>query len=111
MEDPEDVAYGSGMRQLSLVKWGLPFVAVMTLVFLTWGIGRSFAAGRVHRAAVEAREVHLYQQLSNRDGVLESQRRIYIERIRKLEAQISQKEQELAALRMRASGATLTTSP
>ncbi len=90
---------------------GLPFVAAVGLVLLMWGIGRSWATNRVHRAEVEAREVHLYQQLSNRDGVLESQRRLYIERIRKLEAQIRQQNQDLAALRMRGISATLTTSP
>jgi hypothetical protein len=96
---------------LSLVKWGLPFVAAVVLVLLIWGIGRSWATNSVHRAEVEAREVHLYQQLSNRDGVLESQRRIYIERIRKLEAQIRQKEQEISALRTRSSALSPPTAP
>jgi hypothetical protein len=99
------------MARLSPAKWGLPFVAAVLLVLLLWGIGRSFAADRVRRAEVEAREVHLYQQLANREGVLESQRRIYIERFRKLEALIRQKDQEIATLRMRATGAGPTTSP
>jgi hypothetical protein len=94
-----------------LTRWGLPFVAAVVLVLLMWGIGRSSATARVLRAEVEAREVHLFRQLSNRDGVLESQRRIYIERIRKLEAQIRQKEQEIAALRTRSTAVYATTAP
>jgi hypothetical protein len=48
--------------------------ALFTQVAWAWGL----AADR-HRRAREsvARESYLYQQLSNRDGVLESQRRIY----------------------------------
>lgn len=72
------------------------------LLLLVWAsVERSVAADRVRRAEVEAREGHLYRQLSNRDAILESQRRIYLERIRRLEAQLWGKDQEISALRAR----------
>jgi hypothetical protein len=85
------------------MRWGRALVVVSLLAFLVWAtVGRSVAADRVRRAEVEAREGHLYRQLSDRDAVLESQRRIYIERIRKLEAQLRDKDREISALRIRA---------
>jgi hypothetical protein len=84
-------------------RWGPVFVVASLLVFLVWGVvQRSVAADRVRRAEVEVREGHLYRQLSNRDAVLDSQRRIYLERIRRLEAQLREKDQEVSALRTRA---------
>jgi hypothetical protein len=69
------------------------------LLFLVWAsVERSVAADRVRRAEVEAREGYLYRQVSNRDAILESQRRIYLERIRRLEAQLWGKDQEISAL-------------
>jgi hypothetical protein len=69
------------------------------LLFLVWAsVERSVAADRVWRAEVEAREGYLYRQVSNRDAILESQRRIYLERIRRLEAQLWGKDQEISAL-------------
>lgn len=61
-----------------------------------WG----FTADR-HRQAQEivARESYLHRQLASRDAVLESQRRIYTERVRRLEAQLRQREQDIAVLR------------
>jgi hypothetical protein len=60
------------------------------------------AADRHRRSGeIAAREPYLYQQLANRDAVLESQRRIYVERVRTLEAQIRQREQDVAVLRER----------
>jgi hypothetical protein len=70
------------------------------LVLLLWGaVERSAAAERLRRAASDAREVHLSRQIADRTAVLESQRRIYVERFRKLEVQIRQKDQEIARLR------------
>jgi hypothetical protein len=37
----------------------------------------------------------------DRDAVLESQRRIYVERVRRLEVQVREREQDIAALRAR----------
>ena len=77
------------------------------LIVLVWAtVERSVAADRVRRAEVEAREGHLYRQLSNRDAILETQRRIYVERIRRLEAALWRKDQEISALRIRAVPAT-----
>jgi hypothetical protein len=56
---------------------------------------------RAHEIA--AREPALYRQLAARDAVLESQRRIYMERLRRLEAQIRDREHDVAALRARLS--------
>jgi|RhiMetdeSRZDD1v2_1073273.scaffolds.fasta_scaffold00643_5 hypothetical protein len=84
-------------------------VVILAAVFILASVGALFiqvawawglAADR-HRRAREsvARESYLYQQLSNRDGVLESQRRIYMERLRRLEAQLRERERDLAVLR------------
>jgi hypothetical protein len=82
--------------------WGRALLGVGLLLFLVWAsVERSVAADRVRRAEVEAREGHLYRQLSNRDAILESQRRIYLERIRRLELQLWAKDQEISALRAR----------
>lgn len=73
------------------------------LILLAWGaVGRSSAADRVRRAEIEAREAHLYQRLANAEAVLESQRQIYMERFRRLEVRIRQKDEEINALRTRA---------
>ena len=80
--------------------WGRALLVAGLLLFLVWAsIERSVAAEGVRRAEVEARELHLYRQLSNRDAILESQRRVYLERIRRLEAQLWGKDQEISALR------------
>jgi uncharacterized protein HemX len=75
------------------------------LVFFVWGVGGlGFAGDRVRRAEeTETREGHLYRQIADRDAVLESQRRIYMERFRKLETELRQKEQEITAMRARLS--------
>jgi uncharacterized protein HemX len=75
------------------------------LVFVVWGVGGlGFAGDRVRRAEeTETREGHLYRQIADRDSVLESQRRIYVERFRKLETELRQKEQEIIAMRARLS--------
>jgi uncharacterized protein HemX len=85
------------------LAWTLALTAASLLILLAWGAGgRSFAADRVRRAEIEAREVHLYQRLANGEAVLESQRQIYMERFQRLEARIRQKDQEIHALRTRA---------
>jgi hypothetical protein len=56
-----------------------------------------------HRRANEdaAHQSYLYHQLADRDAVLESQRRIYVERVRRLEAQVRDREQDIGLLRAR----------
>jgi hypothetical protein len=46
--------------------------------------------------------VQLLQRIANGEAVLESQRLIYMERFRRLEARIRQKDEEIDALRIRA---------
>jgi hypothetical protein len=89
------------LRRRALVTLAVVFILAGVGVLFTqaawaWGL----AADR-HRRAQEsvARESYLYQQLSSRDAVLESQRRIYMERFRRLEAQLRERERDLAALR------------
>jgi hypothetical protein len=87
----------------SLITWTLAFTGASLLILLAWGaVGGSFAADRVRRAEIEAREGHLYQRLANGEAILESQRKIYMERFRRLEARIRQKEEEINVLRIRA---------
>ncbi len=91
------------LTRRSLVAWTLAITGASLLILLAWGaVGRSSAADRVRRAEIEAREAHLYQRLANAEAVLESQRQIYMERFRRLEVRIRQKDEEINALRTRA---------
>lgn len=73
---------------------------LLTLTFL--GGARAWTSDGHRRAQEsEARQSFLHQQLANKDAVLESQRRIYIERVKRLEAQVREREQEVAELRAR----------
>jgi hypothetical protein len=63
---------------------------------------------RAHEIA--AREPDLYRQLAARDAILESQRRVYMERFRKLEALVRDREQDVAVLRARL-GVAIGVSP
>jgi hypothetical protein len=85
------------------VRWLYAVAVAGLLLFLVGAtVERSVAADRVRRAEVESREGHLYRQLANRDAVLESQRRIYLERIRRLEAELWGKDQAISVSRTRA---------
>jgi hypothetical protein len=95
----------------TLARWVCGVTVAGLVAVAVWAtVEWSVAADRVRRADVEAREGHLYRQISAGGAVLESQRRIYIERIRKLEADLWGKDQEIAALRMRAAQATQAAS-
>jgi hypothetical protein len=98
-------------RRRTLVASGLALmVASLLVLFIEGARARTLAVDRHCRAQeIEAREVDLYRQLTNRDVVLESRRRIYIERLRKLETQIQQNDQQIFALRERL--VTITSSP
>lgn len=54
---------------------------------------------RIHE--LQARETQLYEQLAQKDAQRESQRQIYIGRIRKHEAELRDHAQEIMALRAR----------
>jgi uncharacterized protein HemX len=77
-------------------------VATVGVLFVQGARAWGSATDR-HRWAQESvtRESYLYRQLANRDAVLESQRRIYMERFRRLEAQLRQREEDVAVLRER----------
>jgi uncharacterized protein YceH (UPF0502 family) len=79
---------------------GLALMGTLTLLGGARAVG---VAADGHRRAQESevRQSHLYRQLADRDAVLESQRRIYMERFRRLEAQVREREQDVAALRAR----------
>jgi hypothetical protein len=77
-------------------------LATVCILFVHSARAWGFAADRHRRAReIAARESYLYQLLADRDAVFESQRRIYIERFRRLEAQIRQREQDVVVLRAR----------
>ena len=81
--------------------WGRALLAACLLLVLGRVSVERSVADRVRRAEVEAREGHLYRLLSNRDAILDPQRRIYLERIRRLETRLAGKDQEISALRGR----------
>lgn len=82
---------------------GLVGLATLTLVSGARALSVT-ADGHRRVQEHEAHQSYLYRQLADRDGVLESQRRIYIERFRRLEAQIREREQDIVALRARLGG-------
>jgi hypothetical protein len=84
----------------TLVASILAFTGASLLSVFVWvAVGRSFAADRVRWAEIETREAHLYRRVANAEAILESQRRIYMERFQRLEARIRQKDEEIDALR------------
>jgi hypothetical protein len=86
------------MRRATAI--GLTVMVTLTLA----GSARAWSvAAQGHRRLQESevRQSYLYRQLADRDAVFESQRRIYMARFRSLEAQVREREQDLAALRAR----------
>jgi len=76
---------------------GLALVVALTLA----GGARAWSvAADGHRRAheSEARQAHLHRQLANKDAILESQRRMYMARFRRLEVQVREREQDIAVL-------------
>lgn len=77
-------------------------VAAASVLFVQGARARSFTADRHRRAQeIAAREPHLHRQLANQHAVLESQRRVYVERLRRLETRLRQREDDVALLRAR----------
>jgi hypothetical protein len=76
---------------------GLAFVVTLTLV----GSARAWSVTQRRAQESEAHQSYLHRQLADRDAVFESQRQIYMERFRRLEAQVREREQDVAALRAR----------
>lgn len=85
------------------------FMAVSVLLIFLYELqGGRFAADRLKRIhELEARETHLYQQLAQKDAQRESQRLIYIDRIRKGEAQLLEHALEIMALRGRSEASSM----
>lgn len=89
-------------RRLVVTLAVVVMVASVALVFVQGVRAWGFTADRLRRAEeIMARESSLYRQLANQDGVIEAQRRTYIERFRKLEAQLQQRDEHVAVLRER----------
>jgi hypothetical protein len=85
-------------------------LTVLVTLTLAGGARAWSVAAHDHRLARESavRQSYLYRQLADRDAVFESQRRIYMERFRRLEAQIREREQDVAVLRARLADRTPT---
>jgi len=64
---------------------------------------------RIHE--LEARDAQFYEQLAQKDAQRESQRNIFIDRIRRVEAQLRGHSQELAVLRARRDVEVFTIRP
>lgn len=95
-------------RRTSLMVRLALVVASVLILFSGWASGSNVATARVRRAQeIETREERLYRRLADKDGVLESQRRIYVQRLRGLEDQIRRKDQEITDLRNRLATTTL----
>lgn len=79
---------------------GLTLTVTLTLL---GGARACGVAADGHRRAQEseAHQSNLYQQLADKDAVLEAQRRIYMERFRRLEGQVREREKDVAVLRAR----------
>lgn len=89
-------------RRLVVTLAVVVMVASVALVFVQGVRAWGFTADRLRRAEeIMARESSLYRQLANQDGVIEAQRRTYIERFRRLEAQLQQRDEHVAVLRER----------
>lgn len=90
-------------RELTMrCRTAVGLAVMVTLTLLGGARAWSVAADGYRRVQEsEARQSHLYRQLADKDAVLESQRRIYMERFRRLEAQVRDREQVLAVLRVR----------
>ena len=78
-------------------------LTVMVTLKLAGGARAWTVAAHDHRRAQESelRQSYLHRQLADRDAVFESQRRIYMERFRRLEARVREREQDVAELRAR----------
>jgi hypothetical protein len=96
---------GAGGRPETLVSRRtilVTFLAatLLVVIFLHDFREAGLAADRLKRIhELEAREAYLYAQLAQKDAQRESQRRIYIDRIRKGEAQLREHALEIMTLR------------
>lgn len=90
------------MTRVIVTLGRVALVATVCMMLIQGARAWGSAADRNRRAhEIAAREPDLYRQLAERDAVLESQRRMYMERVRKLEAQIRDRERDVRILRAR----------
>lgn len=87
-------------------------VASVLMIFVYELRGGRFTEDRLKRVhELEAREAQLYEQLAQKDAQRESQRRIYIDRIRKGEAQLLEHAREIMRLRGRSEASSTMLVP
>jgi hypothetical protein len=90
------------MTRVTVTLGRLVIVATACIVLIHGARAWGSAADRNRRAhEVAPREPYVYRLLADRDAAFESQRRIYMERFRKLEGQVRDREQDVALLRER----------
>ena len=89
------------------------FIAASLLIILAHDLrDAGFATDRLKRIhELEARDAQFYEQLAQKDAQRESQRNIFIDRIRRVEAQLRGHSQELAVLRARRDVEVFTIRP
>ena len=89
-------------------------VAATLLIVLVHDVRRAnFAADRLMRIhELETREASLFALLAQKDAQRESQRQVYVGRIRSVEAQLRDQAIEITALRAKSSvGSTIVSFP
>ena len=91
----------------------MALIAVSLVIVLVQDLRRvSLATDRLQRIhELESREARFYDLLAQRDAQRESQRQIYIGRIRNFEAQVRDHEIEIVALRAKFARSTDVTLP
>ena len=89
------------MSERTIIAALVVLVTVIVSITVVMMAGRGGLAGerlkRIHE--LEAREAQLTEQLAQKDSQRESQRAVYLERIRKGEAQVREHAYELRMLR------------
>jgi hypothetical protein len=79
-------------------------LTIMLVTLMLIGGGHAWSAWAQDQRRLqesEVRQSHLHRQIIDRDAVFESQRRIYMERFRRLEGQVRDREQDVVVLRAR----------
>ena len=107
-----EVDYGHGMRTRRKSIVVALLAASLVIVFVQDLRRASLATDRLKRIhELESREARFYDQLAQRDAQRESQRQIYIGRIRNFEAQLRDHEIEILALRAKFARSTNVSLP
>lgn len=105
------LAAKQSLRPFRSVAWvgGLCALAIALVIAAHSATRAGFPSDDSKRIQeLQTSEAHLYRQIANREAQLESQRKVYITRIRKLEDALLQKDREIARLKTRVLQATST---